>query len=179
MRCQIKSYLFIIGFVVSGICFWAYRSPEIAFCGAVFCSSMIVIMYKDFTKFIVPDGAILAASLSGLTAKLMNANGLMLAELIAFPASMLMGLVAMKSGYKYLRKREGFGWGDVKLGTSLGFWLEPNLYNYTLLIASVSAIAYYFYFLRPLKKPYSPRVPFGSFWSAAALVVWVISEIDI
>ncbi len=73
--------------------------------------------------------------------------------------------------YEYVRKREGFGMGDVKLLAAMGPFLGP----YVVLAFFGGSILHILAFigLRVLGRPMSPKAPFGPALAAAGVLTAV------
>jgi leader peptidase (prepilin peptidase)/N-methyltransferase len=87
---------------------------------------------------------------------------------------------AVREAYRWLRKREGLGLGDVKLLAAAGAWVASQGLPSVVLIASVLALAVTFPILwaqgnRPAGQV---RVPFGAFIAVGLWVVWLHGPIN-
>ncbi len=79
--------------------------------------------------------------------------------------------------YELLRKREGLGFGDVKMVAMIGAFLGLSGALFTLVLGSVlGSVAGLAYILVTRKDASTYQLPYGSFLGAATLVVAVIGD---
>jgi len=89
----------------------------------LFAVALLIMIVTDLEHFIIPDEIHIALVPLGLfyhyvigTEPLQVAGG--------FLMGMVLGLL-LHHGYRFLRKREGLGYGDVKFFAVAGLWLTP------------------------------------------------------
>ena len=166
--------------------------PEVAAVKmCVFAALLIALLFSDLEELILPDELTLGGALAGLAFALfvptpdstaqtlswfagVNLTGRAdwLAESAlgaALPAALLWG-----GGWLYekVRHREGLGFGDVKFMAMTGAFLGLNGALLTLMLGSIAgSVLGYGYILIARKDPKTFELPFGTFLSAAALVV--------
>jgi leader peptidase (prepilin peptidase)/N-methyltransferase len=87
-------------------------------------------------------------------------------------------LYALAVAYRYLRKREGLGFGDVKLAAVAGAWTGPEGLGPSLLLACLAAFAFvavtHRQDLASLQR--STLIPFGAFLAPSIWLVWFAGE---
>ena len=77
--------------------------------------------------------------------------------------------------YKWLRGREGIGFGDVKLAAVAGVWLNWVAIICAVEIAALTAlIMIAILAMRGMKISRRTRVPFGCFFAPAIWLAWLI-----
>ena len=83
--------------------------------------------------------------------------------------------LTIRGGYRLLRGREGLGLGDVKLMAGIGAAIGWQTLPVVVLLAAVSALIWAVGAARRDRVALSAAtaLPFGSFLSAGAAVVWV------
>jgi leader peptidase (prepilin peptidase)/N-methyltransferase len=154
---------------------------------------LIVLFWTDFEEQILPDELTLGGSLVGLIIAFFVAVPGTLAEAF-FPGwrplwrsllEIAMGVVLLALpmwllgvAYEKVRKREGLGFGDVKLlvlmSTFLGF--ENSLFA-TMVGAIGGAILGVIYCLVSRRKLSETQLPFGSFLCAGAAITPLINRL--
>jgi leader peptidase (prepilin peptidase) / N-methyltransferase len=80
-------------------------------------------------------------------------------------------MLAIRGAYWLVRRREGMGWGDVKLLAMIAAWLGPFMTLLTLLLGMVAAalVGVVWIAARGRRGAMTMRLPFGSFLCAAAI----------
>jgi leader peptidase (prepilin peptidase) / N-methyltransferase len=80
-------------------------------------------------------------------------------------------ILAIRGAYWLVRRREGMGWGDVKLLAMIATWLGPALTLLTLFLGVVAAafVGVVWIGVRGRRGAMTMRLPFGSFLCAAAI----------
>jgi leader peptidase (prepilin peptidase)/N-methyltransferase len=142
--------------------------------------AMMTIAAIDARYFLIPDELVLTGLALGLI-KAALAPGLAPAN-IAIPvlrAVVLAGLfLTFRVGYRFIRRREGLGLGDVKLAAVGGLWLGWMSAAIALEIAALSALASVLIgVLRGRSFTGTTRLPFGLFFAPAIWVTWLLAEI--
>jgi leader peptidase (prepilin peptidase)/N-methyltransferase len=163
--------------------------PAIKMC--VFSAMLVALLFSDLEKRILPDELTLGGTLIGLAfapfAPLYDESSMGLLWLAgielsgrtlslvqaaigaAVPAFFLWG-----GGWLYLkiRKREGLGFGDVKLMVMIGAFLGLQATLATLLAGSIAGSVISLLYIWIAKKDASQyQLPFGTFLGAAAIAV--------
>jgi leader peptidase (prepilin peptidase)/N-methyltransferase len=164
-------------------------APAIKMC--VFSAMLVALLFSDLEKRILPDELTLGGTLVGLAfapfAPLYDesSNGLLWLAGIelsgrtlwlvqaaigaAVPAFFLWG-----GGWLYLkiRKREGLGFGDVKLMVMIGAFLGLQATLATMLAGSIAGSVISLLYIWIAKKDASEyQLPFGTFLGVAAIAV--------
>jgi leader peptidase (prepilin peptidase)/N-methyltransferase len=143
---------------------------------AVFLWLLIALAVTDLRWFRLPDvlTAALAAAAVGL-AVLPGGIGLWDA---AIGAALGAGsFAALRSGYRWLRGREGLGLGDVKLMAGLGAFAGPFDLPLLVLVGAVLGLAFAV-LVRGADKPAlaaDRAIPFGTSLCAAAALLWLLN----
>jgi leader peptidase (prepilin peptidase) / N-methyltransferase len=157
----------------------------------VFCTLSMALVFCDFEKRILPDQFTVGGAVLGLVFSLFVYVPHDIAQLIvwilgfnwseavislgdslagaALPAGfMWLGGAA----YEHLRKREGLGFGDVKLTAMIGAFLGMRATLAVLILGSVAgSIIGYGYIWIARKDASTYELPFGTFLGAAAIFV--------
>jgi len=148
--------------------------------GAGLALVMLAIAVVDARAFIVPN----ELNATGFALGLVHAAfarvdaGVLEAVAMALTRGVVLALMffALREAYRYLRKREGLGLGDVKLAGVAGAWLDWPAMPVAVEIAALSALAVYalrhFVFGHPVRA--TSRIPFGLFFAPAIWLAWLI-----
>ncbi|MEP7354174.1 MAG: prepilin peptidase [Acidobacteriota bacterium] len=164
----------------------------------VFSAIMIDLIVTDFEEYILPDEFTLGGLLVGFvfawfTPLPVDVAALFVA-LFSHPldphwtapdpriVSLLEALIgaliaslplwALAWSYEKIRKREGMGFGDVKMAAMIGAFLGPKLVLMTLILGSVmGSVIGVLAVLFTKKKASTYEMPFGSFLGVAGLIV--------
>ncbi len=162
----------------------AVFSPDVALVSCLLGWSMLAIAAIDAEHFIIPDilslpaipaGLLIAhgfgsGSTSGGEAVLMNLGA------AALGASALYGIREL---YRRWRRREGLGFGDVKLAGAAGAWTGYEGLGHVLLLSCGLAFLYVLFAnarnLRAIEG--STAIPFGVFLGPSTWLVWCASAV--
>jgi leader peptidase (prepilin peptidase)/N-methyltransferase len=145
--------------------------------GACLAATMIWIAGTDAQRFRIPNSAVLLAAVAGLLHAAIGAFG----DIENVTLSLVRGLIlaamfaALRTGYRLLRKREGMGFGDVKLAFAAGIWLDWDTAAVAIALASLSGLTFYacHQYLTGRRLLAISRVPFGLFFAPAIWIGWV------
>lgn len=148
--------------------------------GAVFVAScflgwaLLVLMTIDWRYMILPDVLTYPLMISGIgVIAYLNPDRVIwhLAALIA-ALVILGGLLFV---YRHIRKRDGLGWGDVKLFMAAGAWVGPEGLGSMLLLSTILALLGSFAVAALGKKELNQfgKIPFGSYLSAGLWLTWL------
>jgi leader peptidase (prepilin peptidase) / N-methyltransferase len=173
----------IAGAAIIGVAASLFIAPDLrGVLGAALALVMLAIAAIDARHFIIPNELNAAALLLALL------NAVVQDPLIdpqialtAVAGALLRGLVlalcflALRIGYRRLRRREGIGLGDVKLAAVAGAWLDWLILPTAIEIAAISALALYAVRRYVLGRPFDPkgRMPFGLFLAPAIWLGWL------
>jgi leader peptidase (prepilin peptidase)/N-methyltransferase len=174
--------------------FWFLGTKLAAVKFAVFGAIMIALVFSDLEERILPDEFTLGGTALGVIfAAFVPVSGGIL--LLIFYSSKQQWLVsicdsvmaaaicsgalwAVRAMYEKVRKREGLGLGDVKMGAMIGAFLGIQGALLTLLVGSLLGVVVglgYTWFTGKDASTY--ELPFGSFLGASALAVGFFSEV--
>jgi len=147
--------------------------------GAALALVMLAIAAIDAQHFIIPDELNAAALLLAVVNAVAQDPQM---ALTAVASALLRGgvlalcFLALRIGYRRLRRREGIGLGDVKLAAVAGAWLDLLILPTAIEIAAISALAVYAVHRYVLGRPFDPqsRMPFGLFLAPAIWLGWLL-----
>lgn len=140
---------------------------------------VILIAAIDARQFRIPDALVLAGLVLGLAEAATDGSRTLTAALMAASlraATLMLVLLGFRVAYRLIRRREGLGLGDVKLGAVAGIWLGWTAAALAIDFAAVAALA--MVLIDAFRgKPISAttRVPFGLFFAPAIWLVWLLS----
>jgi leader peptidase (prepilin peptidase) / N-methyltransferase len=93
------------------------------------------------------------------------------------------GFLVLRIGYRWLRRREGIGLGDVKLAGAGGVWIGWMMIPVVIEIAAATALTFYLAcYLRRRGDDHGhsvhlgDRLPFGLFLAPAIWIGWLIDS---
>lgn len=136
---------------------------------------MAAIAVVDARHFLIPN----ALSFAAFGLALVNAglavgwDGILVALLRG--AVLALSFLAAGVGYRWLRGRQGIGFGDVKLAGVAGAWLGWVMLPFAVECAALAALGVYtlrWLGGRPVER--STRVPFGLFFAPAIWLCWLV-----
>ena len=135
--------------------------------------SLLIIFITDYKFFIIPDLISIPLIFLGVILSFLNLNPLnisVLDSIIAGSAAAILFFIISKSFF-YLKKRDGLGYGDIKLIAALGFWtgVESTL----IIVISSSILGVIFGSILILSKRIgrTDYLPYGCFIVCSSLVV--------
>lgn len=142
--------------------FWAFL---------VLVTGLIVITFIDIDHKIIPDSLSITGIPLGLASSFFTGVG---------PLDSLLGILlgggtlwAVASGYELLTKREGMGFGDVKLLGAIGAFLGWQAVLFTIVMSSVVGAVIGVLLIKLSSADRHLEIPFGPFLSlGAALYVY-------
>ena len=133
--------------------------------------TLLVLALIDWQDGILPDLLTLPLAAAGVIAGGLPWQDSLIgaavgAALLALPALL----------YRFWRRREGLGWGDVKLAAASGAWLGwlamPNL----ILMAALLGIGAVLLRRWRVKTALDETIPFGPALAAATWVLWLVQS---
>jgi leader peptidase (prepilin peptidase)/N-methyltransferase len=162
----------------------------------VFVAILIGLLFSDLEKRILPDEFTLGGVVVGLAFAFFvptpDATAQMLLWVFgAHPTGRLASLAESAVGallpagvlwsggwlYEKIRRREGLGFGDVKLVAMVGSFLGLHGALLTLILGSLAgSILGYGYIRVTGKDPSSYELPFGTFLAAAGVIVAMVTR---
>jgi leader peptidase (prepilin peptidase) / N-methyltransferase len=145
--------------------------------GAALAVVMIAIAAIDAQRFLIPNELVVVGlSLGMLNAFVVGPQPVTAAAAAALRAFVLaFASFVFRAGYRYIRRREGLGMGDVKLAGVAGAWLGWMGAGLAIDMAALSALAgVLISALRGQRFDHATRIPFGLFFAPAIWVVWLL-----
>jgi leader peptidase (prepilin peptidase)/N-methyltransferase len=179
--------------VLTALSFWWFVrqsgfTPE-AFRNCVFAFILVGLIFSDFETMLLPDELTLGGTVIGLAFSLWipapssmlgaiaSMAGLDLSPRLASFAEAAVGAAVPSflmwlMGYLFekLRKKEGLGFGDVKMVAMIGAFVGITGTLQTVILASVAGSVIGLLWLKLTRQSSETYQPFGSFLGAAALV---------
>jgi leader peptidase (prepilin peptidase)/N-methyltransferase len=145
-----------------------------AFLGAL----MLAIAASDFRRYIIPNeltGAALALALFRAGAAGPEAGWEALIWAAGRGLAIALPFLALMTGYRWWRGRDGLGLGDIKLAAVAGVWLNFVTVFAVVELATLSALGAYFVsgYLRKRPLKATARLPFGLFLAPAIWIGWL------
>ena len=158
-------------YVISALVFFK-TSPIYAVAVALFCSVLICVFIIDLEHTYIPDRFHIIIGVLGIVAVFFDGAYAWHSHVLGGAIGGLFFLAVYYGSILFLKK-EGLGFGDVKLAFALGLFLGWQKFILTVLIASLSACA----FIIPLKNDGKKEFPFAPFLSVGALIATLLGNI--
>ena len=147
----------------------------------IFCWLSFGLLWMDFRDYLLPDAFTLPGIVLGCFFQFAFpdlAGSRVRAALISAASAIAIGGVLLLTAvlYKAIRRRDGMGLGDVKLGAMLGAWLGWRLGGVALFIAILGGAATGLALTlqrsahKDTQHPGPLRLPFGSFLAASGIL---------
>lgn len=162
------------------LCLLSFGMGFTAVSMAVFCWLLLGLLWMDAETFLLPD----AFTLPGIVLGLIYSAAASDSVLRGLERALLGGVAVagflwlVSAVYRLVRRRDGMGFGDVKLGAMLGVWLGWEMGSVCLFLAIVAGAVGGLLIagLRQAKAPDAhavfadAHIPFGTFLAAAGLL---------
>ena len=153
--------------LLSVYCFWE-KSPFYAAATAIVASSLICVFFIDLEHMLIFDRFHLIIAAMGIVAMICDPATRwyehLYGSLITGGFFLIIYFVALA-----VLKKEGIGFGDVKLAFSVGFFLGWERFLFALVIASVSASIILVIVRRARHDEAGKEYPFGPFIAVGSL----------
>ncbi len=150
--------------------------------GAALALLMASIAYVDARSFTIPD-ELTVVGMALAVVQAVSQDGDVFASAVAHAALRGAVLVALfwllRVIYRWLRGRDGLGFGDVKLAGVAGAWLSWMTIPLAIEVAALSGIIVYAVRQYGLGRPlrFNNRLPFGAFFAPAIWLAWVFETV--
>jgi leader peptidase (prepilin peptidase)/N-methyltransferase len=161
-------------------CAWHTGPTWATLVDAVACFFLLGLLVMDAETMLLPDaftwpGMVAAVALRVAAPELHN-RGLVALKILLSMALAALLLLLIQALYWLARRRQGMGWGDVKLIAMIAAFLglEQTLLVYFLAIVSGAAFA--IYWIRHRRVTGESLLPFGSFLCGAAIFTVFFGE---
>ncbi len=140
---------------------------------------MVAIAAVDARTYTIPDELIVVAFALALAQAAFRGGDAMMAAAVALAVTRGAVVAALfwslRIAYRWLRGREGLGFGDVKLAAVAGASLNWTAIPVAIELACCAGIVIYvgrqFVLRRPIRV--GARLPFGAFFAPAIWLGWV------
>ena len=180
-RISVRYLLVEIGSaVLFAVCLLRFGAGLHAIAMAAFCWLLLGLLLMDAKTFLLPDAFTIPGIALGFIYTTATASNALpgLVEALAGAAAIAAFLFLVGLLYRLVRKREGMGFGDVKLGAMLGAWLGWQMGAVSLFLAIVAGAAGGVLIVASQEKGADDeagsvgalRVPFGSFLAGAGIL---------
>lgn len=138
-----------------------------------FICPLVAISFIDFKHKIIPDSLSLSGIITGVFTQLILQWPWWKNALIQSGLGILVGggfFLAIAMGYYFIRKKEGLGGGDIKLGAMLGAFLGWEALIWVFMIGSFSGLIYGIFYSFSKKAKTEPTIPYGPFLAFGAIL---------
>jgi leader peptidase (prepilin peptidase)/N-methyltransferase len=156
-----------------------FAPPPDGLFGAFLAVLMIAIAICDAERYIIPNeltGAAIALALLRAGAVGPNRDWFDLVWPIARVVAVTAPFLLLMIGYRYLRSRDGLGFGDIKLAAVAGAWLDWTTIFVAIELAALVALGAYVLngIIRKRRLRGTAFLPFGLFLAPAIWIGWMI-----
>lgn len=150
--------------------------------GAFLAALMLAIAVTDSRRYIIPNqltaaAVALALLRAGAVGPDVDWHGVLWAAIRAL--AIALPFLALMTGYRWWRGRDGLGLGDIKLAAVAGAWLGLVTVFAVIELATLSALGAYVLSgvirKRPLKA--TAFLPFGLFLAPAIWIGWLVEAL--
>ena len=143
---------------------------------AILACHLAVISWIDFRSHTIPNLLNLSLACFGFAASMAGDDRTALNVLFAVGVTAAIFLM-LGEVYEALRKRRGFGGGDIKFLAAAAAWTGFPGIPWIILIASISGLAFaIFASLHGRVMKADSRIAFGPHLSLGLLVTWLLSD---
>lgn len=158
---------------VFAFCYWRLGAGVPLIVWVIFYWALIALAAIDLRTTFLPDALTLPLLWLGLVIQLWSGSRTVGPEqAIAGAVFGYLPLWLLAQGYLLLRKREGLGYGDLKLLAAIGAWIGPWPLPWILVLASLGALAWIgIQALCGRRGLMQSEFPFGPWIAAAAISV--------
>jgi leader peptidase (prepilin peptidase)/N-methyltransferase len=135
--------------------------------------TLLALAFADARHFVLPDALTLPLIPAGLAAAFFIEPDTVRDRLLGVVLGAAV-FAALRWVYRSLRRREGLGFGDVKLIAAAGAWVGAAALPSVVLIAAVVGLAFALLSgARRRRLSASDKLPFGSFLCLGLWLVWL------
>ena len=135
--------------------------------------SLLIIFITDYKFFIIPDIISIPLMFLGVISSFLNLNPLnisFLDSIIAGSTSAILFFIISKSFF-YLKKRDGLGYGDIKLIAALGFWTGVESTLIIVISSSILGVIFGSILILSNRMDRTDYLPYGCFIVCSSFVV--------
>ena len=133
---------------------------------------LMIIAYEDYKYKKIPDRSVLIIAGLGILSAV-SSNEIQIGKrfLGMFLAFLIFFIIL-------IFKPESFGGGDIKLSMALGFYMGPERWLNSFMIAVCMAAVYILFQFLKKKAEWEKEIAFGPFLCMGALIIHVLSIVD-
>lgn len=171
----------ILELAAAGIVTWAaFTTPASSLFPTVILGWLLMsLALTDWYTRTLPNPLTFGLATAGLLSSGWHTQELPTDQIIGGMSGVLF-FAAIAFAYRTVRRRDGLGWGDVKLIGAIGAWVGWQGLPSVVLYASGVGLAYAAWRqIRDQTSPSDLRLPFGTFLAIAAWVVWLYGPVTI
>jgi leader peptidase (prepilin peptidase) / N-methyltransferase len=142
--------------------------PQLQIIGTLFAWTLLFLAWLDYRLGRLPNFLTVPLFAAGIAVAALR-NGDVLGHVLGAALGLSL-LASIAFAYRCLRRREGLGFGDVKMFGAVGAWVGWQSLPVTLLLAALLALIFS---AARRRVAADDALPFGPFISAAAWMVWM------
>lgn len=176
-----RTWTIIAGLAVAAIAVSFASAPNAGgLLGAGLALVAIAIAVIDARCFIIPDELNIAGLILGLAYTGLAEQSAMEATATAALRGLVLALIflAVRMTYRWWRRRQGIGLGDVKLAAVAGVWLDWPMIPIAVQLATMTALGVYLtrQFAEGRAIHSNSRLPFGLFFAPSIWLGWILDQ---
>ena len=181
IRAAFQPLLCVALLAAAGSSLVASPGPD-GLCGALLAALMVAVAAQDFRRYIIPNELTAAAVALGLLRAGTvgpDADWTAVLHAVLRAVAIMVPLLALMTGYRRWRGRDGLGLGDVKLAAVAGVWLGLATIFAVIEVAALSALAAYLIASKARNRPLKATafLPFGVFLAPAIWLGWLVEAL--
>jgi leader peptidase (prepilin peptidase) / N-methyltransferase len=156
---------------------WRFGFREAALWALIPTLSLLALAFIDGREQLLPDGLTQPLLWCGFLAALRSTDG-------SFPIRLDLAVIGAMSGFAVLwtlrqgfywaTRRDGLGYGDLKLLAAIGAWVGVTGMLQILFLASVIGLATALALIALKKRSWHEPLPFGSFLAVSAILLILV-----
>ena len=138
--------------------------------------SLVIIFFTDLNEYIIPNVITYSLSIAGILISYFSYSVFNLSLLESLLGGIISGGILWLTSkiFILIRKKEGMGMGDVKMISMIGFWMGLENTFLVLIASSLLGSIVGIGLILMKKMERSQYIPFGTFLSIGAVLVWLI-----
>jgi leader peptidase (prepilin peptidase)/N-methyltransferase len=181
IRAAFQPLLCVALLAAAGSSLVASPGPD-GLCGALLAALMVAVAAQDFRRYIIPNELTAAAVALGLLRAGTvgpDADWTAVLHAVLRAVAIMVPLLALMTGYRRWRGRDGLGLGDVKLAAVAGVWLGLATIFAVIEVAALSALGAYLIASTARKRPLKATafLPFGVFLAPTIWFGWLVEAL--
>ena len=165
---------------IAAVCFFIMEGYtfEVLFF-LLFIMGLVTLFVTDLEHYIIPNEVTYSLSVIAIIISIININPFHITLSNSLMGGIISGLLLYMTSkiYFLIRKKEGMGMGDVKMIAMIGFWMGLQSTIIIIILSSILGSLVGMALILFKKMDRNQLIPFGSFLSLAAILLWIYNSI--